>query len=98
MSPGLPVLAKTQAVFNQARRRVPKPMLAPLFAFRSTWLIIILIILLVIGVAWFVVRVVVDATTWFREEVLYDIRDHRRKKQAPRTEKKVEENQRNLSE
>jgi uncharacterized membrane protein SpoIIM required for sporulation len=54
----------------------------PLFAVRTTWLVI-LFVLVIILVLWFVGRVAGDLFTWFREEIVEDVRDRRRKgKQA----------------
>jgi len=44
-------------------------MLIPLFAIRSVW-VVILILLVVIVLAWFVIRVIGDAIVWFKEEIL----------------------------
>jgi hypothetical protein len=54
-----------------------------LFAVRDVW---IAIATLVIGttVSWLLYHLVVDFAKWFKEEILDDIRDHRKKLQEKR--------------
>jgi len=54
-------------------------MLSPLFAFRVSWVGV----LILIGcgfVVWFAVRVVLDTITWIREEVIDDFRKSKRQR------------------
>jgi len=64
-------------------------MLIPLFAIRSVW-VVILILLVVIVLAWFVIRVIGDAIVWFKEEILEDILERRRKSRERKDAKKQE--------
>lgn len=65
-------------------------MLPTVFAVRTIW-VAILFILVIVSVGWFVVRAVVDFTKWFKEEIIDDFREHRRKKKARKAKRKVEE-------
>ena len=49
-----------------------------LFAVRSMW-IGILIILVAVCAGWFLVRTFLDFAEWFKEEIIEDFRDKRRK-------------------
>jgi uncharacterized membrane protein len=57
-------------------------MLAYLFAVRTSWVGMLLVIAAVFAV-WFVVRVVIDFVTWFREEIIDDFRETRQKRKRP---------------
>lgn len=65
------------------------PMFATLFAVRSSW-IAILLILVGILVVWFVCRAMMDAITWFREEIVEDLRERRQAKRARKAKGTVE--------
>ena len=57
-------------------------MLAYLLAFRMSWVGMLLIIAAIFAL-WFVVRVVIDFVNWFREEILDDFREAKRKRKRP---------------
>jgi len=58
-----------------------------LFAMRTV-LGVILVVVVVGFVAWAIVRVVTDAITWFKDEIIDEYRDLRRKsKETPRSER-----------
>jgi len=60
-----------------------------LFAFRPILGVIVAIVLAML-VVWFVIRVVVDGVTWFKEEIIDDVQRQKRKaqkKKAKDTEK-----------
>ena len=65
-------------------------MFATLFAVRTAW-VAILVILVCLGLIWFAFRVVVDFVTWFKEEIIDDIRDNRRKAKEKRKAKREPE-------
>jgi len=65
-------------------------MLAPLFAVRSVW-VVILALLIGIVLVWFVIRVIGDSFVWFREEILEDIRERRQKSREKKEARKREE-------
>jgi hypothetical protein len=70
--------------------RVPMPTWPILFAFRTVWLVILLVI--VAGLAlWFVVRVVVDSIEWFRDEIVPDLRRRKKNSKEPSEAGKREE-------
>ena len=64
-------------------------MFATLFAVRSSW-IAILLILVGILVVWFVFRAMMDAITWFKEEIVEDLRERRQAKRARKAKGRVE--------
>ncbi len=55
-----------------------------LFAFRPILGVIIALVLTVI-VVWFVIRVVVDGITWFKEEIIDDLQRQTRKAQKKKS-------------
>ena len=66
-------------------------MLTALLAVRSSW-IILLVLIVGISLVWFLVRVVVDSVKWFKEEIIDDFREHRKKsKEAREAKRKTEE-------
>lgn len=72
------------------------PMWPVLFAVRTVWVVIVI---LVVGglAAWFVVRVVVDCVDWFRGEILPDFRQRKEKdKEAPKAKTKDEDKPKKL--
>ena len=56
-------------------------MFAPLLAVRGSW-VGMLFILAGIAVVWFVLRAAVDFARWFREEILEDSRQRKKKKKG----------------
>ena len=67
-------------------------MLVYLFAVRTTW-VVILFVLVGISVIWFILRVLGDFVTWFREEIVADIRERRQFKRAQKAKRKSENKQ-----
>lgn len=68
-------------------------MLPTLFAVRSSWLAV-LVVLVVVGLVWFAVRVVVDLIAWFREDTIDDYRRRMKKAaKAQQAESKTDDSQ-----
>jgi hypothetical protein len=77
-------------VFGEGTRPAPfsrfasggaNPMFSVVFAARSTW-IFALFILAGLGVLWLFFKAGVDFVHWFREEIIEDFRETRKKKDA----------------
>ncbi len=62
-------------------------MSAILLAFRTSW-IAVFVVLIVLSCVWFVIRVIVDFARWFKEEIIDDFRRPRRRARKPRPAKK----------
>ncbi len=60
------------------------PTLPVLFAVRSSWVVILLLLIGVGFVTWFVIRVVSDAIAWFRDELFDEYRDLRKQSEEAR--------------
>ena len=61
-------------------------MFPTLFAIRTSWLVIFPVVI-GLGIVWFLARVATDFATWFKEEVIDDMRDSRRKRKEKKAEK-----------
>jgi len=64
---------------------------ATLFAVRSSWVALFLV-LVGLFVAWLLIRALIDFVKWFKEEIVDDIREQREKRRTARKADRRAEN------